>query len=224
MASVFISYPVYRYPEPKSKACLEKMIMYMTEKKHRMGLDDVGGSMITRVRNRSLGKFIRDGSFDWFLSIDSDIVFNEDLLEVLLSHNKEVVGGVYRVKSNEIASAVTPVIDADTDWNDAKIEMNKGVQEMRYLSGGCMLVNMSVIMELVEKNPDLKYYDDYSDEEIWGLYNPMIVKHRNKKRLLSEDWSLCQRISNIGAKLYADTDIRLGHLMMTPLVFPKEKK
>ena len=221
MASIFISYPVYRYPEPKSKACLEKMIMYMSEKKHRVGFDDIGGSMITRVRNRSLGKFIRDGSFDWFLSIDSDIVFNKDLLEVLLSHKKEVIGGVYRVKSNKIASAITPIQDPDVDWRDKTIEMNKGVQEMRYLSGGCTLVNMSIIMELVEKNPDLKYYDDYSDEECWGLYNPMIIEHKGRNRLLSEDWSFCQRISNIGSNLFADTDIRLGHLMMTPLVFPK---
>ena len=223
MSSIFISRPVYRYAEPESQRCLEKMMMYMSGKKYRIGLDSpVGESMITRARNRSLGRFIRDGSFDWFFSVDSDIVFDEDLLEKLLDTGKEVVGAIYRVKSKEIASACTPV--QSSDWRDKTIEMNKGVQEMQYLSGGCMLVHMSVIMELVGKYPELKYFDDYSDEEIWGLYNPMIIKHRDKNRLLSEDWSLCFRMSQIGVKLYANTDIRLGHLMMTALTFPRSEE
>lgn len=224
MSSVFISYPIYRYPEPKSKRCLDEMIMYMSEKKHRIGYDELGGSMITRVRNRSISKFIRDGRFDWFLSIDSDMVFDKELLEILLSHKKEVIGAVYRAKSNKIESTCASAQDPNVDWRDKSVVMNKGVQEMRYLSGGCMLVNMSVIMELVEKNPDLKYYDDFADEECWALYNPIILKHKNRNRLLSEDWSFCQRISNIGGRLFADTDIRIGHLHMTALTFPKRKE
>ena len=224
MSNVFVSYPIYRYPEPKSKRCLEEMIMYMSEKKHRIGYDDLGGSMITRVRNRSLGKFIRDGSFDWFFSIDSDMVFDKELLEILLSHKKEVIGAVYRVKSNKIASACTPVQDPNVDWRDKTIEMNKGVQEMCFLSGGCMLVSMAVIVEMVEKFPELKYYDDYSDEETWGLYNPIIIEHRGRSRLLSEDWAFCHRMSQIGVKLFADTDIRIGHLHMMALTFPKAKE
>lgn len=218
MASIFISYPIYKYAEPDSERCLEKMIQHMSEKGHRVGLDKpIGESMITRIRNRSLGKFIRDGSFDWFFSIDSDIVFNEDLLEMLLSHKKEIIGAVYRVKQNRIAAACVPI-------EDKKIEINNGLQEMRYLSAGCMLINMSVIMELVSKYPELKFFDDYSDEEVFGFYNPMIIEHRGKKRLLSEDWSLCQRMSDIGVNLYADTNLRLGHLMMTPLTFPRAKE
>ena len=224
MASIFVSYPTYRYAEPESKNCLEKMMMYMSQKKHRVGFDSpVGESMITRVRNRSLSRFIRDGSFDWFLTIDSDILFDEDLLEKLLSHNKEVIGAVYRVKQNKIASACTPVQKPGTAWRDKTIEMNNGVQEMWYLSGGCMLVNMSVIMEMVSKFPELKYYDDYSDEECWGLYSDMIIEDgEGKNRFLSEDWAFCERMSQIGLKLYADTDIRLGHMIMTVLTFPKK--
>jgi hypothetical protein len=218
MTSIFIIYPIYKYAEPDSERCLEKMIQYMSEKGYRIGLDKpIGESLVTRARNRSLGKFVRDGNFDWFLSIDSDIVFNESLLEVLLSHKKEVIGAVYRVKQNKIVAACVPI-------KDEKIEMNKGLQEMRFLSAGCMLINMSVIMEMVEKYSELKYYDDYSDEEIWGLYNLMIVKHKNKNRLLSEDWSFCRRMSDIGVNLYVDTNVRLGHMMMTPLVFPKAKE
>lgn len=221
MASIFISYPIYRYPEPQSKRCLEKMMMYMSQKKHRIGLDDLGGSMITRVRNRSLGKFIRDGSFDYFMSIDSDMVFDEDLLEKLIDHKKEVIGAIYRVKQNKIAAACASVQSPDVEWRDKTIEMNKGVQEMRYLSGGCMLVSISVIIEMISKYPELKYYDDYSDEECWALYNPILIEQKGKKRLLSEDWALCERMSQIGVKLFADTDVRMGHLMMTALTFPK---
>lgn len=226
MSSIYISRPVYRYAEPESQQCLEKMMMYMAGKKYRIGLDSpVGESMITRIRNRSLGRFIRDGSFDWFMSIDSDMIFDKDLLEKLLDSKKEVIGGIYRVKSSKIASACAPVQKPGTAWRDKKITMNNGVQEMWYLSGGCMLINMSIIMEMVSKFPELKYYDDYSDEEIWGLYNPMVIKDsEGKNRLLSEDYSFCERMSQIGVKLFADTDIRLGHMMMTVLTFPKAEE
>jgi hypothetical protein len=203
---------------------MEEMIMYMSEKKHRIGFDELGGSMITRVRNRSISRFIRDGSFDWFLSIDSDMVFDKELLEVLLSHKKEVIGAVYRAKSNKIESTCASAQNPDVDWREKSVVMNKGVQEMRYLSGGCMLINMSVIMEMVEKFPDLKYYDDFNDEECWGFYNPLIIKHNGMNRLLSEDWSICERIYQMGIPFFADTDLRVGHLHMTALTFPKAKE
>ena len=87
-----------------------------------------------------------------------------------------------------------------------------------------MLINMSVIMEMVEKFSDLKYYDDYSDEECWGLYNPIILEDMGKNRLLSEDWSICERMFQMGVKMYADTDIRIGHLHTQALMFPKREE
>ena len=224
MNSVYISYPVYRYPEPKSKKCLEQMMRYMSEKEYVIGLDELGGSMITRVRNRSISKFIRDGSFDWFLSIDSDMVFNHDLVEMLLSHNKEVIGAVYRAKSNKIESTCASIQEPNIAWSDKSVVMNKGVQEMRYLSGGCMLIHATVIMEMVSKYPELKYEDDYSDKECWGLYNPIIIKDgEGKNRLLSEDWAFCERIFQMGATMFADTDLTIGHLHMVPLTFAKKE-
>ena len=224
MASIFVSYPIYRYPEPKSKKCLESMMMYMSEKKHRIGLDELGGSMITRVRNRSISRFIRDGSFDWFLSIDSDMVFDKESIEILLSHNKEVIGAVYRAKSNALESTSAAVENPEVNWNSKAVLINSGIQEMQYLASGFMLVHMSVIMDLVEKNPDLKYYDDFNDEECWALYNPIIVEHKGMNRLLSEDWSFSKRITDIGCKIYADTDMRVGHLHTTALTFPKKEE
>lgn len=221
MESIYISYPIYRYPEPESEKCLEKMIKDMSTNGYRIGYDKIQGeSLISRARNRSISRFIRDGSFDWFFSIDSDIVFDHDLYKKLMSHNKEFIGAIYRVKSKKVASSSVPISVDGAPWKGKTIDMYNGLQEMMYVSTGCLLVNKTVIMDMVNKYPELLYQDDYSDENTWGFYNPMIVDYYGTKRYLSEDWAFCYRAREIGIKIYADTDIRIGHMHMTPLVFP----
>jgi hypothetical protein len=226
MESIYISYPIYRYPEPESEACLEKVIVELSQKGYRIGLDRVRGeSLISRARNRSISRFIKDGTFDWFFSIDSDIVFDKDLGERLLSHNKEFIGAIYRVKDNSKAVSSSVPIEADgAPWKNKTMDMYAGLQEMMYLSSGCMMINRTVVKDLMDAYPDLEYQDDYSDESVWGFYVPIIVDYYGTKRYLSEDWALCYRARKAGIKLYADTDIKLGHMHMTPLTFKEGEK
>jgi len=126
MAKVFITFPVYRYSEPESDKCLSMLIQQMMASSHKVGLDKpTGESMITRVRNRSLSRAIRDGSFDWVLHLDSDIVFTPDLFDMLMLHKKDVIGAVYRVKDyKKPIAACAPLESDDVEWKKKSIDMN----------------------------------------------------------------------------------------------------
>jgi hypothetical protein len=219
---IYIQYPVYRYAEPETEDCFNEMMKYMIAKGYEVYFDKPRGeSMITRIRNRCLSRAIGSKTeFDWIMHIDSDLVFDPDLIERLLSHGKDAVGAIYRVKDyKRMYSSSVPKGKEDIHWKDNKLDMYNGLTEMKYVSGGCFLVNMKVIKKLIEKYQDLKYYDDFSNKVIYGFYNPLIREFRGKKRLLSEDWSFCERIRESGFQIWADTDIIVGHLMTAPLFF-----
>jgi hypothetical protein len=99
-------------------------------------------------------------------------------------------------------------------------QFDSGLKEVRWLSSGCWCLKRSGVEKMVKAYPDLTYYgdDNVVGKTIHGLYLPMIYdleEDEDKKRykkLLSEDWSYCQRWLDIGGKIYADTSIALKHI------------
>jgi len=137
------------------------------------------------------------------------------MFDILLNDDKDIVGGLYCLKSNE---RICTSVDSQGNRNFA---YDSGLIEMKWLSAGCQFIKRKVIMDMIEIYRDQEYQSDGDIiRTTYGLYNPIISKIIMKsedsgvvliKKLLSEDWSFIQRARDIGYKVFADTRILLQH-------------
>lgn len=222
MSKIFLSVPILERPE------LHFMYsMYMavsTSRNHQVIAHYTeNDSLISRVRNCHMSEFLFDPRFrecSHFMSIDSDLEIvncfsNNNIFDKLISHDLDFVGGLYATKNirsdGVIRSSSVPI-------NSSKeIEFNSGLIEMKWLSAGCWCIKRTAVEKMAESYPELLYDGDdiMYGKKIYGFYIPEIVELEENgikfKKMLSEDWSYCNRWTKIGGKIFADTSIVLRH-------------
>jgi len=221
--NIFLSYPVLGKPELNSMFSLYQSIL--TCKEHRVRLyANLGDSLIQRVRNVHLSVFLHEfPECDYFMSIDSDLnILNSlpsnNIFSKLIAHDKDFVGGLYAIKKQGVRRSSSITMDG------TQPQFNSGLAEMRWLSSGCWCIKRSAVEKMYEAYKDELLYigdDNAAGKKIIGLYN-CIMYDLSKGgfkdiaapgvKLLSEDWSLCQRWLDLGGKIYADTSIALSHI------------
>lgn len=151
-------------------------------------------SLIYDARNALAHKAIQD-NFDRVLWLDSDIIFQPDLMQRLsarIDQGYEFVTGLYFTRKEPIKPVVykdvgirenIPFCDSYTDYPDDIFEIaGSGM-------GGVMMTT-ALIREVAEK---------------FGLpFSPMLG--------FGEDLSFCNKVRELGKKMYCDPSIKLGHL------------
>jgi hypothetical protein len=122
------------------------------------------GSMITHSRN-SLVETMIGLNPDYLLWIDSDMTFPPDALVRLMQHQKDIVGACYTKRVppyNMLGNAVTP-----RDLSEAH-----GLEPMRHMPGGFMLVKTSVYKSM----PWPWYFESYhrQNKTVPGAQSPSV--------------------------------------------------
>lgn len=193
-----------------------------------------GESHINRARNRIVKGFLETDATH-LLFIDSDISFKPEDITRLLSHDLPIVGGLYPKKEvgepQWVVNALEEGSEADAD----------GLQEVKYVGTGFMLIARSVFELMIHENTLVRYpsihdptevtmmktchiaYEDDSSARlgtIWNFFHAGIVGNR----FLSEDWYFCHEWKRMGGKIYADTKVQLGHTgtVTFPVTFKQE--
>jgi len=162
---------------------------------------EVIGASVEHAKQIMYKKFL-ESDCDYFFNVDADIYFfDQDIspVDILISDNKEIVGGIYVYKRmpplpTHRTLELQEIYEKEGKFPDNyRFTIPEGLHEVKWLSGGCMLIKREVIKKLMKKIsvPNL----------------PMI----HKKEYLSEDFAFCQRAREIGYKIYADPRINLGH-------------
>ena len=152
------------------------------------------------VRSRNILRNIAlNENYDYFLSLEQDVIPPSDIIERLLKHNKDIVSGVYfgkYIKGNQ--KRLVPMLWVAKKGDDSKINyvpvalnyINSGKLLKVNLSGiGCMLINRKVL------------------ENINFKYNPELKKQ-------FDDISFCIDAQNKGFEIFADTNIKCKHLIL----------
>lgn len=162
----------------------------------------IGDSLVSRARNTCLQNFI-ESDCDWLFTLDDDIQLPEEALTKLVSANKNLVGGIYRLKNEDPKRNPYAIRFINEDM-DIKID---SLNKVKYLSTGCMLYKREFILKLVEQYPDLWYYENMTGRVISALYMPYIYKDE----YLSEDWAFCQRARDRGWNIWLHSGVQCGH-------------
>ena len=160
-------------------------------------------SNVNRARNSCAAKFL-SGDCSHLMFVDADIQFNPQDIVKLITHDKDIVGGIYPQKT------LPPKMVVNTLNNG---EHEGDLIEVGTLGTGFMLIKRSVFEKMIEEGAT-PYVDaiGLSPEENANQYDFFQCTIDSKGRYLTEDWSFCRRWRQLGGKIWADTKIALAHV------------
>lgn len=115
-----------------------------------IALCNTKGSLVVNNRNRLVAEAQQLG-VDYLLFVDSDIVLPPWALRRLLSHDKDIVGAIYRQREAPFRMLGKSVEGQMMDEHMAGRVLNPAeLMEVGALPGGCLLVKASVFDKLVK--------------------------------------------------------------------------
>ena len=197
----------------------------------------LGESLITRARNNIVAKFLNDPDSTHLLFIDSDISFDPVEVVKLLNHNKEIVGGIYPLKTynwenlknieeykarnkSELNKNVPEhefirqnLMKYNLNFKYANFQIQNNLVEVKHIPTGFMMLKRSCLEKLILNHPEKKFFCDMKcltpdeDRFAYALFNCEI----ENGHYLSEDWYLCSLLSKLNVPIYADVSINLTH-------------
>lgn len=185
MKKILIAIPTAKYIECetfKSIYDLEVPEGYVTE------FQCFYGYRVDQVRNLIADWVVR--GFDYLFSVDGDITFPKDTLKRLLSHDKDIVSGVYRQRLPD------PKIEI-YDLNQQRMTIEdidgKPLVQIGGCGFGCVLVKKDVFVQV--GYPQFEYHHAL-----------------NHAHTVSEDTDFCTKARKKNFTVWCDPSIRCGHL------------
>ncbi|SPE41512.1 conserved hypothetical protein [Candidatus Sulfopaludibacter sp. SbA3] len=205
----------------------------------RRGMDigfllQAGDALITRARQTIVAHFLDNADATHLLFIDADIGFDPSQVFRLLDFDADMTAAAYPVKEIDwplIPGAVqagrTPLESAalnyvvEGDIRSGLVTRN-GFVKSRYAGTGFLLISRSALLAMIERYPELRYTREHkTDDPLQGspwrsaLFNCTIDEVTGT--YLSEDFSFCQRWTDMGGEIWVDLKSRLNHV--GPMIF-----
>lgn len=162
----------------------------------------IGDSLISRARCMALFAFLKSDC-KWLFTLDDDIALPAQAMVKLIEADKDMVGGLYRLKSQTVNRNPFAIRFLNEDVHVGK----DSVHEVQYVSTGCVMHKRSFIEKLVSQYEDLYFSENLTGRKVPALYLPFIYNHE----YLSEDWAFCQRARDVGHKIYMHSGVQCGH-------------
>jgi len=152
------------------------------------------GYNVDQVRNL-IADWVVKGDYDYLFAVDYDISFPPDTLVKLLSHDKDIVSGVYRQRNPEIQ--ILEIFEKNDQGGFTHIPYenlrNAGLMEVSAVGFGCVLIKKKVMVGI--GYPQFQYRS--------------AINHNDT---FSEDLDFCRKAGMKGFKLYADSTLLCEHI------------
>ena len=163
-------------------------------------------SLISRARNTLTAKFLHTKESTHLMFIDADIGWEPWHLLVMLDAQKDVIGGLYPMKSLPIKWCVNGIPgQPEPGPEDNLIEVSK-------TGTGFMLIKRDVF-EKLDAHPATKPFKndiglDPALDPYMKTYFDTAVR---EGRYYSEDWTFCENWRDIGGQVWVDKRVLLRH-------------
>lgn len=164
----------------------------------------VNESLISRARNTLTAKFLDMPDATHLFFVDADIGWEPWHLLVLLNRDKDVIGGLYPMKTMPIKWVVNGFDGAE--------EGPEGLQEVSKAGTGFLLMKKHVF-EKLNAHPAVKQYkndiglDPKYDKYLKTYFDTAV----RQNRYYSEDWTFCENWRDLGGKIWVDKRVLLRH-------------
>lgn len=154
-----------------------------------------GGPFLSQTRGAMVSGFLTSyPDKDYLLITDTDMVFTNDDIAILRSHDADLAGGVYLISGD-------PRKVCAGTWDEGALAFAPAgfVKEVDFIGTGFLMVHRRVFEKIGEK------WFDY-------MYDPA-----RPDVMIGEDLSFCHRVQDAGFKILLDTNVQLGHRKLTTL-------
>jgi hypothetical protein len=162
-------------------------------------------SLISRARNTLTAKFLHNKESTHLMFIDADIGWEPWHLLVMLNAQKDVIGGLYPMKS-------LPVKWCVNGFDGAEVSEDGNLQEVSKTGTGFMLIARDVF-EKLNAHPATKSF--MNDIGLPAELNPYMKTYFDtavrENRYYSEDWTFCENWRDLGGKVWVDKRVLLRH-------------
>ncbi len=183
-------------------------------------------ALITRARNTLLSNFYFGSDCTHLLFVDADITFPANAPTQLFMHQKDIVAGLYPIRERFFDQQTKENILAGERQETASLRYVGETQAMHetyerssliktaYAGTGFMMVSRHAVSRMINAYPESEYkrIDAASQKRgarFFNLFEGMIDP--DTKTYLSEDYSFCRRLTDIGGEVWVDTSIELTH-------------
>ena len=157
-------------------------------------------SNVNRARNTCASKFL-SGDATHLMFVDADIKFNPTDVVKLLTHDKDIVGGIYPQKTLPPKMVVNTIDNGKREGN---------LIEVGTIGTGFMLIKRTVFEKLIEEGATP--YNDQMELINNNQYDFFQCTIDSRGTYLTEDWSFCRRWRQVGGEVWVDLDIALEHV------------
>ena len=161
------------------------------------------GSLVYDARNQLMDYALKKGGFDYMLWLDSDMTFEDDLMERMLESigDRQMLTGLCFGRRPPFKPCIfnkLELIQRGIGWEPVVENYydypRESVFEVEACGFACVLQKMDMLEAM----------------SVYGVpFFPVAG--------LGEDLSFCYRAKKIDLKIWCDSSIRLGHLMKIPM-------
>ncbi len=157
----------------------------------------------TIVKSRNIiKKYFLEKNYDYFLSLEQDVIPKKDIIEKLLKHDKKVISGLYyTIYKFQGIPKIRPLVWAEvpnepdkmrfmsSECRDAENSTVPVLKKIRMCGLGCLLIHKSIMEKIDFKVP--------------------------KNHATYDDFAFCNDVRNLGEDIWADLSIRCDHVLIT---------
>jgi hypothetical protein len=154
------------------------------------------GPNLSRARNYAVDQFLSSPATHMMM-LDTDMVFEPNLVQRLLADRKDIVSGLYHQR---IGNHSIPLLKRLSDDGKLEnVEATGGLMKVAATGAGCLLVNRRTLVRLNDQSRPLHFRWFSEEMSAAGDY-------------MAEDTTFCIRAGLAGFQVWVDTDIEVGHL------------
>ena len=186
---LLIAIPTLDYVHADFVKCLTKLIMNLKSDGVRFDVEIISGTLVYSARDKLAKKAVNEG-YTHTLWFDSDMIFTEDVLDDLMFSGNQFVSGIYHTRRPPHGSCIFKDISLDNISKYMGNDYPKNTFEIAGCGFGCVLIDVQII------------------KDVLMTYGEAFLPSHG----LGEDIAFCQRVHDLGYKMYCEPAVRLGHI------------
>lgn len=168
-------------------------------------LSDMSGcSIITMARNSLVSEFLKTDATD-MLFIDSDVIVTpDDVLRLLAQHaGRDITAGMYPRRAKDKRFFLDFYVDEGGNF-----EFDGSLMRVNRVGTGFMMISRDIIEKMIAAHPEWQYENKEGSGTVAAVFD-FAVKNG---QFVGEDYLFCDRVTELGGKIWIDVDISLPHI------------
>lgn len=173
-----------------------------------------GCSDLPHARAKILAKFTDSPHSTHLVKIDADMGWNPHDIMRMITSGRDFVAGIGCKKKLPLEYCVGNFSDTDGHLEPCTFKKT-GDQLVGYpksVGTGFVMITKQCALRMRQAHDYLKYIDRFDNQEVWALYDPIILEGKDGYRARHfDDFAFCHRWRKIGGVVAVFPDIHLKH-------------